>query len=117
MERPPRPIYVAPDLSEEQKEFRREVGRLRDEVCYAQSLLAEHIRKCEHIFVPAGKGFNAEWNKYTNEWLADCGAKCFICNKQAEWYCLQSPTNVCLYNDDDWNMDSCIYCGQPDERK
>ncbi len=36
-----------------------------------------------------------------------------------EWDCPHSPTGVCDYqqNDGSYNYDSCLYCGQPDERK
>lgn len=32
----------------------------------------------------------------------------------SDWECKGSPTNFCMYTVD-W--DSCIFCGEPDERK
>lgn len=34
------------------------------------------------------------------------------------WVCQSSPTQRCQYNDDTDPMhDSCIHCGEPEERK
>ncbi len=33
------------------------------------------------------------------------------------WDCPTSPTGKCEYADDDFMEDSCIHCGQPEERK
>lgn len=43
------------------------------------------------------------------------GAVC-SCGKYANgWYCPDSPTHLCSYDNGD--MDSCDYCGEPEERK
>ena len=35
-----------------------------------------------------------------------------------DWDCEDSPTGYCIYGFyDDYAHDSCIYCGEPDERK
>lgn len=34
------------------------------------------------------------------------------------WDCEESPTNKCIYNiENDPVRDSCLFCGEPDERK
>ena len=42
------------------------------------------------------------------------GAHCNVCGNSFGWWCPKSPTNLCKYTDD---MDSCDYCGHPEERK
>lgn len=47
-------------------------------------------------------------------------AHCDICNEFFGWYCANSPTLTCDYynkEEDKYNEDCCIYCGQPEERK
>jgi hypothetical protein len=46
-------------------------------------------------------------------------AVCNICEKRFEWYCPTSPTKECVYEQEDgsYDIDSCRYCYQPDERK
>jgi hypothetical protein len=66
------------------------------------------------------------------------GAYCLICDKSFGWRCKESPDGVCHYKNevDDKQLllingktvdapadyaehyyESCIYCGQPEERK
>ena len=46
-------------------------------------------------------------------------AKCKICEKLFDWYCPNSPTLECDYEQEDgsYDEDCCRYCGQPQERK
>ena len=46
-------------------------------------------------------------------------AKCSQCGFNAKlWYCPSSPTHLCDYDfDEDPCADSCLHCGQPEERK
>lgn len=44
-------------------------------------------------------------------------AICLVCDTNLGWYCEDSPTKSCKYEDDDYNCDFCIYCNNPDERK
>lgn len=46
-------------------------------------------------------------------------ADCNICGKSFNWYCPNSPTLECDYEQDDggYNDEYCIYCGEPEERK
>jgi hypothetical protein len=53
-----------------------------------------------------------------HEFITDYGtARCSKCNTFGGWYCPQSPTHVCSYEDDDACRDHCIFCGDPEERK
>lgn len=46
------------------------------------------------------------------------GASCQDCKESLGWYCETSPTKTCQYDEEnDPACDSCIYCGDPDERK
>jgi hypothetical protein len=53
-------------------------------------------------------------------------ARCLVCGagfSELGWYCPDSPTHLCCYEQAlpdgtvQVNEDSCIYCGQPEERK
>lgn len=46
-------------------------------------------------------------------------ATCNICGKYFSWYCPNSPTLECDYEQEDGNYDEdcCRYCGEPEERK
>lgn len=69
--------------------------------------------KCPHVMVPSAvdKDGNPEG------WAVPI---CTVCGKRwDDWWCPDSPDHRCDYNQEDGheNMDSCRYCGQPDERK
>lgn len=46
-------------------------------------------------------------------------ATCNICGKDFDWYCPESPTLTCDYEQEDgsYDEDCCRYCGCPEERK
>lgn len=56
------------------------------------------IRSCPHDIQGDGAG----------------GAQCVVCGMSFGWFCPTAPNKHCEYKDD---PDSCIYCGQPEERK
>lgn len=41
--------------------------------------------------------------------------RCVICGKRFGWFCPKSPDKYCHYDRE--HGESCIYCGQPGERK
>lgn len=43
-------------------------------------------------------------------------AMCPVCRKDFGWWCPKSPDNLCNY-DPPGHLDSCQYCGDPEERK
>jgi hypothetical protein len=79
------------DLKEEIEDKRAKLSALQDEY---NSLL----RKCPHDIQPRSPGI----------------AVCVVCQKHFGWWCPESPKHFCEYGED---PDSCIYCGQPEERK
>ena len=51
-----------------------------------------------------------------DKWFSS-GAICIICGDTASgWYCHISPTKQCQYHPES-HGESCIHCGQPEERK
>jgi hypothetical protein len=43
------------------------------------------------------------------------GAHCIGCGERFGWYCEESPSLMCEYDDE--YPEYCIYCGEPEERK
>jgi len=95
------------------------IGKLEDE-------LTELIGQCRHVFDDGKDEFGHDM------------AQCLVCGESFGWYCPKSPDHVCHYwSNDGWlvlidgteamvpeghdstceSSDSCIFCGQPEERK
>lgn len=76
----------------------REIVERRKKVEEEQAKLFELIRSCPHDIQDNGAGW----------------AQCVVCGTSFGWFCPTAPNKHCEYKDD---PDSCIYCGQPEERK
>ena len=85
-------------LTPEQEIRRRAILKARDTVTLAQIALGELA--CGRDSHVAGQRGDS--------------AVCLICGTDLGWFCPTSPTKSCEYSD---NPDSCIHCGDPDERK
>jgi len=78
---------------------------------------------CKHCKKTAPDGLPGEkipdWEARTG-WRyqgTDISPTCPVCATDA-WVCEDSPTGFCVYNsENDPCHDSCLHCGQPEERK
>jgi hypothetical protein len=81
------------------------LGEIRDELRLLREQRAAPAEppECEH-----------EWGPTRFD-----GVQCTKCSEFAEgWYCPTSPTHQCVYDSaEDPRHDSCVYCGDPEERK
>jgi hypothetical protein len=77
---------------------KRAVVDTRNKIRKLHIRLATLISECNHVTVRCGDG-----------------AKCLVCGKNFGWWCPNSPTHYCEY-DDEFN-ESCKYCEEPEERK
>ena len=86
-------------MNPEQKAYAERIDNLRDYVKNITAILNKLIKECKHLIVEV-KDFG--------------GAYCDICGESFGWYCEESPTKYCEYNE---NHINCDYCGQPRSRK
>jgi hypothetical protein len=118
--RPPRPEYSLPELSEDQLKAKQEVEELTARI-KELGLQKWAIRKdCKHVWVPVVGRRDSnpyEWLTYAERWDIQTGASCLVCGEDSySWYCLASPINICEY-DESTRDEDCIHCGHPEERK
>jgi hypothetical protein len=115
-------------ITEAHKSFLAEAQRLKEVVAVAKKAAKDFIKTCKHEAI--------EYHTWGKD---DHGsATCRICESHLGWYCPESPDRGCHYtsekgkvelsdgtlvdvpagHDDSYETDdSCIFCGQPDERK
>lgn len=86
-------------MNKQQIAYTKKIDDLRDYVNKNQQTLYKLISDCNHLIVNFG-------NYET--------AICDICGTSFGWYCRESPTKYCQYKA---GAESCMYCGQPYERK
>jgi len=91
------------------KELHKRFLNLRNDVIKAECVLHEFIERCNHIIEKVG---NEDW----------ASGRCKICEKHFGWWCETSPNKQCKIKgwygkNNQYYDESCIYCGQPDERK
>lgn len=70
-------------------------------------------KKCAHRYVP--------YDEYdpSDKWFSS-SCYCEGCGYDGKtWWCPKSPSGLCDYKQGNgyYNMDNCIHCHQPDERK
>lgn len=91
------------------KEIKEEINKIKKEIVELTGLIAtkrERIAtiksKCTHDIIQKGQS-----------------AYCDVCGDYLGWYCDESPTKTCDYEQEDgeYDEDNCIYCGMPEERK
>jgi hypothetical protein len=82
--------------------MRKEIKQINDLIQLLNMEKNELLKKCPHEIIPIDEPKDHD------------SARCWICNKDFGWYCKNSPTKFCKYEND---IDSCIYCCQPEERK
>jgi hypothetical protein len=72
--------------------------------------------ECPHEILPCDKDIREKLKK--NKW-ASTGAWCPHCERHFGWWCPDSPSGECDYEQPDgtYNDDLCKYCGMPEERK
>lgn len=96
------------ELTQEQAEYRNSIDKLKQEQLELSKKQFELNRKmsvmvdnCNHSFVKIHEL-----------------PYCFVCDTKFNfWWCDESPTKYCQYDEDDINEDCCIYCHAPSERK
>ena len=92
---------------------------LRDKIANARELL-------DRTQVNLGSLLVACTHRVVRSAQDGMAARCLVCGagfSELGWYCPDSPTHLCCYEQAlpdgpvQVNEDSCIYCGQPEERK
>lgn len=120
MSRPDKPEFTMPTLTHEQVAVKNRVISVAGEIESLQVERRNLTNACTHVWVPYIRrdGSPYSWCSLIKDWEISSSACCFACGTHADrWYCVKSPTHLCEYEEDDTAWDSCIHCGQPDERK
>jgi len=83
-------------------EFKKKIDKAKADFVAADERLCTLRNICPHTYI----------KKYNS-------AVCVLCGKNGGWWCPGSNNHLCWYINDGGkvNMDSCIYCGDPEERK
>ena len=74
-------------------------------------------RDCEnHEWKPSGMTEDEAQVKFKEDMFFSPGAVCEHCDISyfRHWWCPKSPNHICHYSR---SLDSCDYCGRPEERK
>lgn len=117
MARPPKPEYILPILTEEQTNISHVISDLNNQIDALKDQRTLLIAKCDHIWVPDSRKYT--WDSWVKEWtINDDWSGCMICEETGPAYaCGKSPVGHCEYEGYDVRRDSCLYCGNPEERK
>lgn len=131
---PPRDEY----LSGEQQKFAKRIDFAKEELKLASEYLDSLVNQCKHKFPPFTEQHRQMLRDDHNDtwgWHIVCG----VCGHMPEgWLCPESPDQICHYHSTNGHVkmmdgtlvpiptdhdplyetpDSCIFCGQPEERK
>lgn len=123
-------------LTPEQQQFASDLGQAREEIQRAEQYLGALLKKCKHVVRPLTEEMKAA---IRNDATASWDAGCELCEEGFGYYCPESPDSVCHYFTDDGTItlidgskvpvpnedhdpeyetdDSCLFCGDPYERK
>ena len=120
MTRPEKPSLNIPVLTPEQEATKLHIKSLKLIAKDVTCAVNHAVNKCEHIWAPTAD-YRYEHGDYLKKgkWRINCSVRCMICAKfGATWFCPTAPKMVCEYNElKDPACDTCLYCGEPDERK
>lgn len=73
---------------------------------------------CSYYKSKCHEGNHTVKEQKPDKWKSYGSAKCTTCNKYLGWYCPGNPKRFCEYDEEnDPNLDCCIHCGAPEERK
>jgi hypothetical protein len=109
------PNIPHPILNREQKNLKRGLSRLKEDMLDASRHYYTRKSDCLHVKVPTNTDDSVWWyNEHSKEWTIHTSAKCAICEEVFGWYCLKAPDNECDYEQ---YSEHCKYCSEPDERK
>ena len=118
--RPPKPAFTLPTLTPMQQVTADIIKSIEQRIELLEEERASWEEDCKHVWVPfTKKGDPYTWCTWRKAWEICSHAFCLVCGESsARWYCVKSPTNICEYDEDeDPALDTCIHCGDPDERK
>lgn len=110
-------------MNEKQKELQSQRLALEQQVWDANRKLWDVKASCtEHVIQRGRTVFSPGKGRVVNthEGLPDnwndgsYSVFCAICDKEFGWYCPKNPKGYCEYPEEN---DTCIHCGEPDERK
>lgn len=76
--------------------------------------LEEQVRDAEAALRHAIHALDDHEDEIASELALQLGIECV---DLGDWECEHSPTGHCFYAETDHCNDSCLMCGQPDERK
>lgn len=78
-------------------DIKQRLAEIREQIRALYMEQAKLVLDCQHVIIESHDS-----------------AHCDICGKDFGWWCPDSTTHICQYEDD---SECCIFCGQPDERK
>ena len=99
---------------EDRRSKLKELRRLKRQIKMQLELIEE---TCQHVV----KEIPGDYYK-KDKWRSD-STSCENCGLSIGWYCPKAPDHFCHYDDDDESetydpcRDTCLFCGNPDERK
>jgi hypothetical protein len=111
-------------LSPDDDGMRVEIKRLKAEIRTLEVERNKIMRACGrrgHVVIKKTAPDMAKgkqkggWYNPADNWGS---AHCAVCSEDLGWYCPDSPTGLCEYDDkEDLMHDTCLHCGAPEERR